>query len=75
MSRIEIKKEKDRYRLNLFHSNEKRRREKTIYWNVIDRDAKKLSQILIDLYLEGFPIIEAYKLMSERIKTKDWLGI
>lgn len=75
MSRMEIKKEKENYRVSLFHNKEGKKREKSHYWNIIDRDPKKLAQVLIDLWLEGFPIDQSYRIMQERLRKKDWLGL
>ena len=74
MPRMEIKKQKDKFRLSLFHEID-RNRGKSYYWNVIDKDPKKLAQIFIDLKIEGFPIEKAFKIMQERIVRKDWLGL
>jgi hypothetical protein len=75
MGRMEVKKEKGNYRVSLFNSKERKSREKSHYWNIIDNDPKKLAQIFIDLWLEGFPIDQAYKVMQERLRRKDWLGL
>ena len=75
MARMEVKKQRDQYRVSLFNSNSKNKKEKSHYWNVIDKDPKKLAQIFIDLWLEGFPIDQAYKIMNDRLKRKDWLGL
>ena len=75
MSRMEVKKEKGNYRVSLFNSHDKKKREKSHYWNIIDKDPKKLAQIFIDLWLEGFPIDQAFKIMQERLRRKDWLGL
>lgn len=71
MNNLEIKKHKQNYEVSLFHG----KNSKSHYNNIIDRDPNKLAQILIDLYLEGFPIERAIKLWEERFKKKDWLGI
>ena len=72
-ARMEVKRQKDKFRVSLFHSD--KRREKSHYWNVIDKDPQKLAQILIDLHFEGYPIEEAVKIMRERLNRKDWLGV
>lgn len=74
MARAEFKKEKEGYRVSLFYSNKPKKREKTYYWNVIDKDPNKLAQILLDLYLDSFPIVEAVKIMKQRLDRKDWIG-
>jgi len=67
---LEVKKHKDVYEVNVFHSNTS----KSHYHNIIDKDPHKLAQIFIDLFFEGFPIVSAFKIMQKRIKNKDWLG-
>lgn len=75
MAQIEIKRQKDKYRVSLFHSDNPKKPGRSYYWNMIDKDAKKLAQVFIDLWAEGFPIEKAYKIMQERLKRKDWLGL
>lgn len=65
---LDIKKHKQNFEVNL------RDYRKSYYRNIIDRDPNKLAQILIDLFIFGFPIEKAIKLFNERIKKKDWLG-
>lgn len=67
---LEIKKHRDRYELNLFHS----KGSGCHYHSIIDKDPKKLAQVLIDLKLDGYPIDKAVRIMRERISKKDWIG-
>jgi hypothetical protein len=71
MSFLEMKKSKDNFEVNLFFS----KTSKSHYRNIIDKNPKKLAQILIDLMIEGFPIIEAIKIFNKRVKSRDWLGL
>ena len=75
MVRMEMKKYKGNYKIDLFE-NEKNRgqkwRREASYWNIIDKDKEKLAQIFIDLYFQGFPIVEAFKLMQEKLNKKEW---
>lgn len=75
MTRLEVVRDgkKQNYKASVFY-NEHKKKEKASYWNIIDHDKNKLAQLLIDLYFEGFPIVEAYKIFSERVNKKDWLG-
>lgn len=70
MSQLEFKKHREKFELNLSHSKNSR----SYYHNVIDKDPNKLAQIFIDLFLEGYPIEKAFRIMQERINKKDWLG-
>ena len=77
MSRLEVVRDgkKGNLRANLFFNNiPKGKKEKVSYWNIIDKDKSKFAQLLIDLYLEGFPVVEGYRIFNERINKKDWLG-
>ena len=56
--------------INVFHS----KGSKAMYSNIIDKDPRKISQVLLDLHFLGFPIIEALELMKKRMKEKDWFG-
>lgn len=69
---LEIKKEKNNYRINCYYIMGRKKR--IYYWNIIDRDPKKLAQIFLDLSFEGYPIEKAFKIMQERTNKKDWLG-
>jgi len=68
---LEFKKHKDNFEVNVFHS----RNTRSHYRNIIDKDPRKLAQVFIDLFLEGYPIEKAFKIMQERIRKKDWLGL
>jgi len=72
---MEVKREKGKYRLSLFNSSNPKKREKSYYWNVIDKDTNKLAQIFIDLWLDGYPIEQAYEIMRAKTRKKDWLGL
>ena len=61
-------------KVNVYHSNNPR--EKSIYENALTKDPNTIAQILIDLFVLGFPIEKAIKKFNERIKNKrDWMGI
>lgn len=68
---LELKKHNKNYEVNVFYS----KRSKSGYTNIIDKDPNKIAQVLIDIYLEGFPVDKAIKIFSDRIRSKDWLGI
>ncbi len=69
-SRLEIKRHRRDYEVNVYYG----RTGGSGYHNILDRDPRKIAQIFLDLYLEGFPIDEALKLFYKRIAHKDWLG-
>ena len=70
MSFLRIQKHKDGYDLNAYTS----KNSDSIYNNHIDKDYRKIAQILIDLHLEGFPIKEAIVLFEEKMNKRDWVG-
>jgi hypothetical protein len=76
MVRLEVVRDgkKQNFKASVFYNEKHSRKEKASYWNIIDHDKTKLAQLLIDLHLEGFPIIEAFKIFQERINNRDWLG-
>ena len=66
--------ERKSMKVNVYHSNNPR--EKSIYENALTKDPNTITQILIDLFVLGFPIEKAIKKFKERIKNKrDWMGI
>jgi len=69
---IELKRSKENYELNLYGG--KGRRKSVYYSNVVTKDKNIIAQILIDLYLEGFPIEGAIDIFNRRVKKRDWLG-
>lgn len=69
---LEFKKHKDNYEVNILNGN--RNSKKSSYNNIIDRDPNKIAQILMDLYILGFPILKAIRIMNKRLHNKDWLG-
>jgi len=71
MSRLEFKKHKRGFEVNVFEG----KNSKSSYRNIINKDFNGLAQILIDLYLYGFPVERAIKSFRKRIETKDWLGL
>lgn len=71
MKNLTIKKNKDNYEINISQGRSKR----SHYNTILNHDYRQITQILIDLYLEGFPIDKAIVLFEERIKHRDWLGI
>ena len=75
MSYLGFKKGKDKSHISLYNRMEKHKGKGRYYTNIIDKDPKKLAQILIDLWLEGYPVDQAYKTMQERLRRKDWLGL
>lgn len=70
----EVKRHKDNYEVNVFDEKTHRRKTKSYYRTIIDRNPERLAQFFLDLYLDGFPVSVAFKIMQERIEKKDWLG-
>jgi len=70
MTHISLKKNKGNIDTTVFH----RKGDKAMYNNVIDKDAKKLAQVLMDLHFLGFPIFEAVEILKKRYSKKDWFG-
>jgi len=68
---LEFKNHKDKFEVNVFEG----KKDKSSYRNIIDKDPNKLAQILIDLYMFGFPIEKAIHIFNEKVKKKDWLGL
>ena len=68
---LEFKNHKDNFEVNVFEGKSKG----SSYRNIIDKDPNKLAQILIDLYMFGFPIGKAIHIFNEKVKKKDWLGL
>lgn len=68
--KLVFKKYKGNYEVTSFDKGDK-----SSYRNIIDRDAKKLSQVFLDLYFQGFPIVKAFRIMQNRLRKRDWLGI
>lgn len=75
MTFTEIKKNKDNYEVNVFYSKKSNQRSKSYYRTIIDKNPQKLAQFFIDLYLDGFPVLESFGMMEERMKSQDWLGL
>ena len=71
MVNLEFKRNRENFEINLFEC----RNSKSHYRNIINKDPKQISQVLIDLYLEGYPIEKSIKLFLKRIKNRDWLGL
>ena len=69
MRRLEFKKHKDEYEINIFEGK------MSSYRNILDKDPNKLAQIFIDLQMGGFPIGKAIHIFNEKVKRKDWLGL
>jgi len=69
--RLEFKNHKDKYEINVFEGKS----DKSSYTNIIDKDPNKLAQILIDLYMFGFPIGKAIHIFNDKVRKKDWLGL
>ena len=67
---MELKKNKDNYEVNVFYSSNS----KSHYTNIMNKDYNRIAQILIDLYVLGFPIDKAIKVFSKKLNKKDWLG-
>lgn len=54
----------------------RKRKARSVYYNVIDRDAKKLAQILIDLeFVSDIPVFEAVQIYLTRREKKDWFSL
>ena len=68
---LEFKNHKDNFEVNVFEGKSKG----SSYRNIIDKDPNKLAQILVDLYMFGFPIEKAIHIFNEKVKKKDWLGL
>jgi len=68
---LEFKKNREKFEVNVFES----KNSKSSYRNIIDKDANNLAQILVDLYLYGFPIERAVNIFNNRVRKKDWLGL
>ena len=65
-----IKKHKENVEVTVFSGKQ------SSYNNIITKDPNIIAQILIDLFVLGFPIEKAIKKFKERIKNKkDWMGI
>lgn len=69
---LTIKKHRENIDVNVMHG---RHRSGSVYHNIMDRDPKKLAQVLMDLYLLGFPFEVACRIFLKRIEEKDWLGL
>ena len=67
-----FKKHKDKFEINVF---EGKFHQQSTYRNIIDKDPNKIAQILIDLYMYGFPIEKAIHIFNEKVRKKDWLGL
>jgi hypothetical protein len=72
MSKLQVHKHGDNYKVELYYSNRER---DPIYTNILDRDPIKLASVLMDLYREGFPIEEAVKIFLNKITQRDWMGL
>jgi len=68
---LELKKNRENFEVNVFSN----KGSKSSYRNIIDKDVNKLAQILIDLFMFGFPIEKAIHIFNERMRKKDWLGL
>lgn len=75
MSHLGINKGSDKSQISLYHKVSGTKGKGRYYTNIIDKDPKKLAQIFIDLWLEGYPIDQAHKIMQDRLRRKDWLGL
>lgn len=75
MTYLGFKKGKSKSNISLYNSSVKGKGKGRYYTNVIDKDPKKMAQIFIDLWLEGYPVDQAFKIMKERLRRKDWLGL
>ena len=77
---LEIKKEGDNYRASIFLNRKRQGRSwqqvgKALYWNMLTKDKEILALLFLDLQMEGFPIIEACKIMMKKMDDKDWTGL
>ena len=74
MRKLRIRWRGDAYEVESFYGT--KGRERHVYHNIIDFNHEKLAQVLIDLYLEGYPIEKAIKLFLEKQhKPRDWMGV
>ena len=71
MANLELKKNRGNYEANVFYGRDS----KSAYRNIIDKDYKKIAQVLIDLFVLGFPIDKAIVIFRKRFEVKDWIGI
>ena len=71
--RLEIRRGKKNYEVNLFYGDQP----KAIYHNILTNDVEKLALILDDLEtFGGLPVIQAIKIyLRKRENRKDWLGL
>ena len=75
MSVLEFKRNKENFEVNIFEKDPRHNKvSHSQYTNVINKDAKQLAQILIDLHLNGFKVNEAIKIFMKRVSNRDWLG-
>jgi hypothetical protein len=76
MASGELKKHKDNIEVNVFPSKKRHgRKVKAIYHNILNKDPKRIAQILLDLETLGdFPIEKAVKIFLKIRARKDWLG-
>lgn len=68
---LEVKNNKGNRDVNIYAS----KHSKSSYHNIIDKDPKKIAQVLIDLMFEGFPIDKAVEIFRARVHKRDWLGL
>ena len=74
---MEVKSNRENFTVNLSAGTGKgkKRKRDSYYTNLIDKDPKKVAQVLLDLFMYGVPIDKAIKIFIERIKKRDWLGL
>lgn len=71
MAYLQVKKHRENYEVNVFHSRDS----KSCYNNLIKNDPNLIAQILIDLWIHGFNIEKAVKIFLSKMKKKDWMEI
>jgi hypothetical protein len=73
-TQLDIKKHKENYEVRVSYGSGKGMRSQ-VYSNILDHNAAKLAQVLLDLEFEGFPISKAVAIYMDRKERKDWLGL
>ena len=68
---LEIKPHRENIEIIAYYG--KKDKKNTFYHNIVGRDPNKIALVLMDLYLNGFPIEDAIVIFLNRISQKDWL--
>ena len=75
MSRLEIRRNRNNYEVLHYFGNGKKG--SPVYCNILDKDPKKIAQVILDLDFEGYPMEQAVTeyLRRKNGPKKDWLGL